>query len=110
YEVAYVLDWKRHLVPELEALGVRTHALEVDSELDPRWVLRLDRLLRHEHFDVVHAHSPLVAAVARVATRALPRTRRPRFVYTEHNGWPSYRVETRLANRATFSLNDATFA
>ena len=110
YHVAYVLDWKRHLVPELEARGVRTHSLGVDSEMDPRWVLRLERLLHRERFDVVHAHSPLVAAVARVETRTLGRARRPRFVYTEHNRWPSYRVETRLANRATFSLNDATFA
>jgi glycosyltransferase involved in cell wall biosynthesis len=31
-------------------------------------------------------------------------------VYTEHNRWPSYRTETRLANQATFGLNDAVFA
>jgi len=58
----------------------------------------------------VHAHSPLVAAVARLEARSLPLARRPRFVYTEHNRWPSYRVQTRLANHATFSLNDASLA
>jgi glycosyltransferase involved in cell wall biosynthesis len=109
YDVAYVLDWKHHLVPELEALGVRTHGLGVRSELDPRWELRLEQLLRRERYDVVHAHSPLVAAVARVEARTLGRAR-PAFVYTEHNRWPSYRVETRLANQATFALNDAVFA
>jgi glycosyltransferase involved in cell wall biosynthesis len=31
-------------------------------------------------------------------------------VYTEHNRWPSYRIETRLANRATYGLDDASFA
>jgi glycosyltransferase involved in cell wall biosynthesis len=110
YEVAYVLDWKQHLVPELEALGVRTHCLGVRSELDPRWAARLESLLRAEHYDVVHAHSPMVASVARVETRTLGRDRRPAFVYTEHNRWPSYRPETRLANYATFGLNDAVFA
>jgi glycosyltransferase involved in cell wall biosynthesis len=109
YEAAYVLDWKQHLVPELEALGVRTHCLGVRSELDPRWPIRLESLLRKERFDVVHAHSPMVASVARVECRTLGRNR-PAFVYTEHNRWPSYRTETRLANQATFGLNDAVFA
>jgi glycosyltransferase involved in cell wall biosynthesis len=110
YEAAYVLDWKQHLVAELEALGVRTHCLGVRSELDPRWAVRLETLLRKGRYDVVHAHSPMVAAVARVECRTLARARRPAFVYTEHNRWPSYRTETRLANQATFSLNDAVFA
>jgi glycosyltransferase involved in cell wall biosynthesis len=110
YEVAYVLDWKQHLVPELEALGVRTHCLGVHSELDPRWATRLASLLRRERYDVVHAHSPMVASVARVESRTLERRRRPAFVYTEHNRWPSYRTETRLANQATFGWNDHVFA
>jgi L-malate glycosyltransferase len=110
YEVAYVLDWKQHLVPELERLGVRTHCLGVGSELDPRWSTRLASLLRRESYDIVHAHSPLVASVARLELRTLPRARRPAFVYTEHNRWPSYRIETRLANQSTFGLNDAVFA
>jgi glycosyltransferase involved in cell wall biosynthesis len=109
YEAAYVLDWKQHLVPELEALGVRTHCLGSRSELDPRWTTRLASLLHREHYDIVHAHSPMIAAVARVESRALRRSR-PAFVYTEHNRWPSYRRETRLANHATFGLNDAVFA
>jgi L-malate glycosyltransferase len=110
YEAAYVLDWKQHLVPELEAEHVRTHCFDVRSELDPRWIVRLTALLRRERYDVVHAHSPFVAAFGRLVNRALPRDRRAAFVYTEHNRWPSYRRETRLANRVTFGLNDATFA
>ena len=58
----------------------------------------------------MHAHSPVVASVARVLIRALPRARRPAFVYTEHNRWPSYKTETRIANAATFGLDDADFA
>jgi glycosyltransferase involved in cell wall biosynthesis len=110
FEVAYVLDWKQHLVPELEALGVRTHALGVAREYDPRWVVALRSLLRRGDYDVVHAHSPLVASVARLLVRAMPRAHRPAFVYTEHNRWPSYRTVTRLANQATFGLDDVTFA
>jgi glycosyltransferase involved in cell wall biosynthesis len=110
YEAAYVLDWKQHLVPELEALGVRTRCLGVGNELDPRWSTRLASLLRKGHYDVVHAHSPVAASVARLETRALRPAHRPAFVYTEHNRWPSYRMETRLANQSTFGLNDAVFA
>ena len=110
FEVAYVLDWKQHLVSELEDLGVSTHCLGVSSELDPRWSTRLAAMLRRDHYDVVHAHSPLVASVARLEARTLRRAQRPAFVYTEHNRWPSYRVETRLANELTFGLNDAVIA
>jgi glycosyltransferase involved in cell wall biosynthesis len=110
YDAAYVLDWKQHLVPELEALGVHTHCLGVGSELDPRWVTRLARLLTRERYDVVHAHSPFVASIGRLVNRSLPRGRRAAFVYTEHNRWQSYRRETRVANQLTFGLNDAVFA
>ena len=110
HEVAYVLDWKRHLVPELDALRVPTHSLGVHDERDPRWATRLAGLLGRNHYDIVHAHSPMVAAVARVEVKARPKGRRPAFVYTEHNRWPSYRTETRLANQLTFGLNDAVFA
>ncbi len=42
--------------------------------------------------------------------RPCPGSRRPAFVYTEHNRWPSHSRATRLANAATFGLNDATIA
>jgi glycosyltransferase involved in cell wall biosynthesis len=111
YEVAYVLDWKQHLVPELESLGVRTHCLGVSRETDLRWVTRLATLLRRGRYDVVHAHSPLPAAVGRVLVRAVvPRSRRPAFVTTEHNRWPSYQRATRTADDLTFGLDAASFA
>ena len=110
YEVAYVLSWKQHLVAQVEAHGVSTRCLGVRTELDPRWVWRLARLLRRERYDVVHVHSPLVASVTRLLVRTMPRARRPALVYTEHNRWPSYRGLTRAANRWTYRLNDAAFA
>jgi glycosyltransferase involved in cell wall biosynthesis len=108
FEAAYLLPQKQHLAPELEALGVRTHCLAVRLEADPRWLLRLRRLVRRGRFDVVHAHSPVSASIARVWLRTLRP--RPAFVYTEHNRWPSYRPLTRWLNRITYSLNDAVVA
>ena len=110
YECAYLLSWKQHLVPELEGLDVPTIGLGVRWELDPRWVVRLHRLLRHERYDVVHVHSPAVAAVTRVLVRTLPRSRRPAVVYTEHNVWSSHNVVTRTVNALTYPLDDATLA
>ena len=108
YHVAYLLPWKDQLVPDLEALGVTTHCLGVRSVADPRGVLRLRRLVRAIDVDVVHAHSPAVAAAGRVALRDLRP--RPAFVSTEHNRWASHRRLTRAANRATIGLDDATLA
>jgi glycosyltransferase involved in cell wall biosynthesis len=108
FEVAYLLPWKEHLAPDLAALGVATHCLHVRSVADPRWVHRLRRLVRTRDIDVVHAHSPALAACARPALRA--SRQRPALVFTEHNRWPSYGGVTRLANRATIGLDDATLA
>jgi glycosyltransferase involved in cell wall biosynthesis len=108
FEVAYLLPWKEHLAPELAGLGVETHCLDVRSVADPRWVYRLRRLVRCRDIDVVHVHSPALASCARPALRA--SSRRPALVFTEHNRWPSYRAVTRLANRTTVGLDDATLA
>ncbi len=107
YEAAYLLPHKRHLVAELEALGVATHDLASPRDVDPRWLRRMGRLIDEGSFDVVHAHSPAPAAQARLLVRSIPRSRRPAFVYTEHNRWPSHSRATRTANSATFGLNDA---
>ena len=108
YEVAYLLADKRHLVGDLEELGVPTHCLGVQTEADPRWLWRLGRLLHTRKFDVVHAHSPVSASIARVVIRSsFPSTG---FVYTEHNRWPSYHPITRTMNRLTYPLNNAVLA
>jgi len=108
YHVAYLLPWKDQLVPDLEALGVTVHCLAVRSAADPRGMLRLHHLVRDLDVDVVHVHSPAVAAAARVTLRGLHP--RPAFVSTEHNGWASHRRLTRVANRATIGLDDDTLA
>jgi glycosyltransferase involved in cell wall biosynthesis len=109
-EVAYLLPWKDHLVAELEALGVRCTCLDVHNERDLRWVGRLRSKLRRDRIDIVHAHSPYVAAFTRLAARSLPRGSRPGVVSTEHNPWTTFKTPTRLANARTAFLDDATIA
>jgi L-malate glycosyltransferase len=110
YQAAYLLPHKDHLVGELEALGVTTHLLDAPRDRDLGWTGRLRSLVDQGDFDVVHAHSPLPASAARLVLRTLPRGRRPVFVSTEHNRWPSHARPTRAANAATLALNDATIA
>src|SRR5688572_23512430 len=107
-EATYLLPWKNHLVPKLEALGVQCTCLDVRDERDLRWVARLRRRLRVDPVDVVHAHSPYVAAFTRCAVRSLPRRSRPGMVTTEHNPWTTFKAPTRYANALTAPLDDAT--
>ena len=107
HQVAYVVAEKSHLVPELEAAEA-----VVDRLREPRggWVWDLRRLLHDHPTDIVHCHSPAIAAVARLVVRTLPRHRRPAVVGTEHNRWPRHHRVTRTANRLTIRLEAATIA
>jgi L-malate glycosyltransferase len=109
-EAAYLVPWKNHLVPALEAEGVRATCLDGARSWDLRWAWRLRKRLAAERFDVIHNHSPLVAALTRLMVRTLRRPRRPALVYTEHNRWPRHNRITRWVNRATFRLDDAQLA
>ena len=79
FHAAYLLPWKEHLVAQLEAAGVTTHCLDAPRPYDLRWLRRLRTLVRDERIDVVHDHSPLVAAEARLALRTLPAAGGPRW-------------------------------
>jgi len=102
--VAYLLPWKDALVPELSAAGVEAHCLAGGTMLDPRWVLRLRRLVDDAGFDLVHTHAPHPAVGARLALGGVP------IIHTEHNTWDRYRPATRWANRATYRKNAAVIA
>jgi len=108
--VAYVLDWKDHLVDALRRSDVTVRCLGGRTLLDPRWLLRLRRLLRRGGYDVVHLHSPLVAAFARLVWLTLPRRERPALVSTEHNVWQSHVHLTRWVNALTLPIGDAWLA
>lgn len=110
YRAAYLVPWKDHRVTELESTGIPVTCLEGRHDLDPRWMLRLRSHLLEHPVDVIHNHSPLVASAVRLLVRTLPRQVRPALVYTEHNRWPRHNRWTRLANRATFGLDDTQVA
>lgn len=104
YEAAYVVAEKQHLVKDLEAMGVACSRL--DDRPPGRWVVQLRRQLLSDPVDVLHIHSPVLAAGCRLMVRTLPRRCRPAVLYTEHNRWPGYRLATRWANRLTYPLDD----
>jgi glycosyltransferase involved in cell wall biosynthesis len=107
YEVGYLLPWKGHLVPELEALAVPVHRLAGRGGMkDPAWVVRLRRMARD--FDVVHFHSPAVAAIGRPVLRSVRG--RPSLASTEHNVWGSHAGPTRVLNALTLPLDDVRWA
>lgn len=107
-EAAYVVPEKSHLVAELEAKGVPVTCL--GGARRGAWAPRLRALVASGRFDVVHVHSPLLAGVARLAARSVPRRRRPAMVTTEHNGWSTFALPTRLLNAFTAPLDDAAIA
>jgi glycosyltransferase involved in cell wall biosynthesis len=104
-EVAYLLPWKDAFVPELGQAGIRTVCLDARRTVDPRWVSRLRGLLRRGRYDLVHTHSPVPAAAARVMRRS-----QARLIHTEHNVWDRYRWPTYAVNAATYGRNDAVLA
>ncbi len=109
-EVAYLVPAKAHRVPDLEALDVAVTCLDGARDTDLAWARRLRTRLLEQPVEVVHVHSPAVAAVARLVVASLPPRRRPALVSTEHNRWPRYRPATRWANRLTAGGDDARIA
>ena len=96
-DVVYLLPGKRHLVPLLDAAGVAHECLRAPSTARIGWLWRLRRGLIDRPVDIVHAHSPVVAAAARLLVHTVPRRIRPVVVSTEHNRWPRH-------HRLTLSL------
>ena len=104
YRVVRLIDHKDHLVPELRSAGVDVASVGAG----PSWPLALARHLRSVRPDIVHAHSPLIAAAVRLLR--LVRGLDARVVSTEHNRWPRHHRLTRALNRATGSIDDLTIA
>jgi glycosyltransferase involved in cell wall biosynthesis len=107
YEVAYLLPWKDALVADLAGIAP-VHCLGARSDLDPRWALRLRRLVHKREIDLVHIHSPYVAGVARLVLRATRA--RVRLAYTLHNRSEAHRPLSRWIDERTLPLDDLDFA
>jgi glycosyltransferase involved in cell wall biosynthesis len=110
HDVVYLVPEKHHLVSILDAAGVSSRCLDAPSAARLGWIRRLRRMLQSEPVDVLHVHSPALAAVTRILVRTLPRGERPVVISTEHNRWPRHHRVTRLANRLTIRLQAATIA
>jgi glycosyltransferase involved in cell wall biosynthesis len=105
-EVAYLMPSKDAYVARLLEQGVKVHCLEAAArDVDIDWTQRLRSLLRAGDFALLHTHSPLPAALARVAA-----PRHLKMVHTEHNMWSRYRRTTYWANALTYRRNDAVVA
>jgi glycosyltransferase involved in cell wall biosynthesis len=109
YRVAFVLPSKDALVSDVREADVPVQCLTPDRRT-ARWPLRLRQMLIADPVDVLHLHSPLVASVARVVVRTLPRSTRPVVVTTEHSTWSSYAMTTRIMNAITFTIDGAHIA
>ncbi len=108
YRAACIVDRPHSVIADLHNEGVPVRRLGNGRFFDPRWVLDLLAELRQGRIDILHVHSPLPGAVARVVLLVVrPRVR---VVTTEHNRWDHYARLTRWVNRATFGLNDAALA
>lgn len=108
YSAAHVIDRPNAIIDDLESAGVRCHRLGTGDPKNPIWLRDLRSLVRQQRIDVVHVHSPFVAALARPALRALRA--RPAVVYTEHNSLSCYGRGTRFADLLTYPLDDVRYA
>lgn len=104
YAVLRVIAHKDHLVAEIEQAGAETGVVGGGR----MWPLKLAGAIAAFDPDIVHAHSPVLAAAARTLSR-LGRIDAA-VVTTEHNRWPRHHRATRLANRLTAPFDDARFA
>lgn len=109
-QVAYLLPHHVALLDDLAREGVAATCIGGTPWWDPRWLVRLRRTLRRDHVDLVHVHSPLLAAGARVVVRTLPRRERPALVVTLHNMWASHHPAVRLVDRLTQWADDRRLA
>jgi glycosyltransferase involved in cell wall biosynthesis len=105
YEVAYVLEDRNTLVPQLTEAGVPVHSLGARGNHDLRWTRRLRTLLTEGRFDIVHSHLPYAATFGRLVAATLP-ARRPALVYTEHSMWDKMALAVKALNRVTIGLDD----
>jgi glycosyltransferase involved in cell wall biosynthesis len=109
-EVVYLSAAKDALVSAIEAEDVTVTCLGARSSADLRWLPHLRRRLLAGGTAIVHAHSPVAAAGARLVVRSLPRTIRPKMITTDHNVWSSHTLPTRAADRLTAAFDDARIA
>lgn len=100
--VAYLLPNKNALVSEIEEADIAVSCLGGKFGLGFDGLIRLSKLLREFRPDIVHAHLPVAALLARILKPIFGY----RLVVTEHNLFPRYHWAVKLAHRLTQRLDD----
>lgn len=107
YQVGYLERRQSSLVPEFHEIGVQATLFPSDGPRDWRWVWQLRSEIIRREIDLVHVHSPLMAAGVRVAVRSLGR-QRPRLITTLHSF--GHHPLTKSLDCSTIWLDDHVFA
>ncbi|MBT8470171.1 MAG: glycosyltransferase family 4 protein, partial [Deltaproteobacteria bacterium] len=72
-------------IERLRARGYTIHEIQIDRKISPlpnsRTVMELGKLMRAQHYDLVHTHAPVASALGRVAAKLAGIQR---IVYTAH--------------------------
>ncbi len=81
-----VISGGGRMVSALKAIGSEhiTWPIGQKSLLNLPLALRLRRLLKHQHVDILHARSRMPAWIAWLAWRGMNKNRRPHFITTAH--------------------------
>ena len=103
-DVAVVNNARNALAPDLERAGVPLHWLRGTDTIGWQALRLFSEVVSRGEYDIVHAHGPLPAVLARVVSG-----RRP-VVSTVHTMWRALRRETRAAWAATATLDATTIA
>ncbi len=101
------LEGEDTLAPEFEAAGADVVDFDAGFKFDPRAIARLARFLRHEKFDIVHAHLPYSQTLGRVFGRL---GNVDHIITTQHNVPSERHPITRTLERITRPLDAATIA
>jgi L-malate glycosyltransferase len=107
FDVVYFLPEKNHLQKELESLGCTVTCLSSSNVLSMVSQLpALVKIIRANHYDILHAHLPWAGIVARLAGKITG----VKVVYTEHNLFNRYNVVTRVISKLTFGWQHTVIA
>jgi glycosyltransferase involved in cell wall biosynthesis len=107
YQVAYLFEDMRDLVPEFERQGIPIVCLNMKNTFDMRVIFKLVRLIQEREVDILHTHLPYSGIVGRIAAiiagvKAI--------VSTEHSQIEMYHPITKLGSILTYPLNRANIA
>lgn len=101
------LESSAPLTSSLRDTGARVHHLDERVRFDPRTFASLRRLIDTNEFDIIHNHLPYAQTLGRLAARSVSYGA---VVSTQHNVPSTYHPVTRMTERATRRLDDATVA